>query len=71
MNLEVKKNKSNYEVNIFHSKTSGSSYTNIIDKDPNKIAQILIDLYTMDFPIEKAVNIFLRRIKKEDWLGLG
>ena len=69
--LEFKKHKENFEVNLFEGKKNSSScYHNIIDRDPNKIAQILIDLYLHGFPIEKAVIIFNRKIKVQDWLGL-
>ena len=71
MNLEFKKHKENYEINLFSSKKSKSSYRNIIDKDVNKLAQILIDLYMYGFPIEKAMRIFYEKIKKKDWLGLN
>jgi hypothetical protein len=68
--LEFKRNKSNYEINLFAGKNSNSHYQNIIDRDPQKIAQILIDLHLDGFPIEKAVKLFLKRIKERDWLGL-
>jgi len=46
------------------------SYRNMIDKDPNKIAQVLLDLEIIDnFPIEKAVKIYLNRRENKDWLG--
>jgi len=70
MFLEFKKNRNAYEINLFDSKGSKSSYRNIIDKDANKLAQILIDLYMYGFPIEKAIYIFNERVKKRDWLGL-
>lgn len=67
--LEFKRHKENYEINLFDSKNSKSHYTNIIDKNPAKIAQILMDLYLDGFPIEKAIKIYLGRIKSKDWLG--
>ena len=70
MNLEFKNHKDNFEVNVFEGKSKGSSYRNIIDKDPNKLAQILIDLYMFGFPIGKAIHIFNEKVKKKDWLGL-
>ena len=70
MFLEFKKNRENFEVNVFSSKKSQSSYRNIIDKDANKLAQILIDLLMNGFPIEKAIHIFNERMRKKDWLGL-
>lgn len=70
MILEVKNNKGNRDVNIYASKHSKSSYHNIIDKDPKKIAQVLIDLMFEGFPIDKAVEIFRARVHKRDWLGL-
>ena len=69
MRLEFKKHKENYEVNVFEGKSKESSYRNIIDKDPRKLAQILIDLYMSGFPMGKAVHIFNNRVKKKDWLG--
>lgn len=68
-NLRIKKHKENYEVGVFFGKSSKSSYSNIIDKDPNKIAQILIDLIIQGFPIEKAMDIVRERIGRRDWLG--
>jgi len=70
MILELKKNRENFEVNVFSNKGSKSSYRNIIDKDVNKLAQILIDLFMFGFPIEKAIHIFNERMRKKDWLGL-
>ena len=71
MGLEFKKHKDKFEVNVFEcKKNKGSAYRNIIDKDPQKIAQILIDLFMYGFPIEKAISIFLERTRKKDWLGL-
>lgn len=69
MNLEIKKNKENYEVNVFTSRGSKSSYRNIIDKDVNKLAQVLIDLELYGFPIRRAIHIFNERMNKKDWLG--
>jgi len=68
--LEFKKHKRGFEVNVFDGKNSKSSYTNIINKDFNGMAQILIDLYLFGFPIEKAIKIFLSRVRQKDWLGL-
>jgi len=67
--LEFKNHKNNFEVNVFEGKKQ-SSYRNIIDRDPNKLAQILIDLYMYGFPIEKAIHIFNEKVRKKDWLGL-
>jgi len=66
--LEFKKHKDKFEVNVFEGKES--SYRNIIDKDPNKLAQILLDLYMYGFSIEKAIHIFNEKVRKKDWLGL-
>ncbi len=66
----MKRNRSNYEVSIYHSKNSKPHYNNLIDRDPNKLAQILIDLYLEGFPIEKAIIILEERFKKRDWLGI-
>jgi len=68
--LEFKKNKDKFEVNLFSSKNSKSFYRNIIDKDPGKLAQILIDLHLYNYPVDKAIKIFLKRVKTHDWLGL-
>ena len=68
--LEFKKNKDGYEINTFEKKGSKSYYQNIIDRDPKKIAQILLDLYFDGFKIEEAIKIFLRRLRTKDWLGL-
>jgi hypothetical protein len=72
MELEFKKHRQGYEVNVFESKRKNreSCYRNIIDKDPNKLAQILIDLYMYGFPIEKAIHIYFEKVRKKDWLGL-
>jgi type II secretory pathway component PulF len=69
VNLEFKKHRDNYEINVFYSKNSKSHYTNILDKDVNKLAQILIDLMLEGFPIEKAISIYKKKMKKKDWLG--
>lgn len=46
-------------------------YRNLIDKDPNKIAQVLLDLEIVDsFPILKAVKIYLEKRESKDWMGL-
>ena len=66
--LEFKKHKDEYEINIFEGKMS--SYRNILDKDPNKLAQIFIDLQMGGFPIGKAIHIFNEKVKRKDWLGL-
>ena len=68
--LEVKRHRDNYEANVYYSKHSKSNYHNIMNKDPNKIAQILIDLTLEGFPIDKAILIYNQRIEKKDWLGL-
>ena len=73
--LEVKKNsaKEVFEVRTFYGRNRSEStvYCNVMGKDPTKIAQILIDLeYIEGFPIEKAVQLYLRRKNKGDWLSL-
>ena len=70
MRLEFKNHKDKFEINVFEGKSKSSSYRNIIDKDKNKLAQILVDLYMYGFPIEKAIQIFSEKVKKKDWLGL-
>ena len=73
--LEIQKNegKDRYEVRTFFGKKKESSttYYNILEKNPVKIAQVLIDLeFIENFPIEKAVAIYLQKKKKGDWLSL-
>jgi len=68
--LEFKKHKRGFEVNVFEGKNSKSSYRNIINKDFNGLAQILIDLYLYGFPVERAIKSFRKRIETKDWLGL-
>jgi len=65
--MSIKKHKENYEVNVFSS--SSHIYSNILTHDPKTFAQVLIDLYFLGFPIEKAIKIFSERMKKQDWLG--
>ena len=69
--IRMKKNKGNVEVNVFEDgKKSKSHYGNIITKDPNRIAQVFIDLMIQGFPIEKAIKIFKERMKTKDWMGI-
>lgn len=70
VNLELKRHKEDYEVNLFYSKNSKSHYHNIIDKDYNRLSQILMDLYLEGFPVEEAFKIFFAKVNKKDWLGL-
>ena len=61
------------KVNVYHSNNprEKSIYENALTKDPNTIAQILIDLFVLGFPIEKAIKKFNERIKnKRDWMGI-
>jgi len=72
--LEFKKNKENFEINLFEknsrsSKISHSHYTNVIDKNPKQLAQILIDLYLDGFKVNEAIKIFMKRVSNRDWLG--
>ncbi len=69
-NDEFKKHKGNIEVNVFGKNDKKSSYTNLITKDPNIIAQVLMDLIILGFPIEKAIIKVNERIKKHDWMGV-
>ena len=74
--MEVKSNRENFTVNLSAGTGKGkkrkrdSYYTNLIDKDPKKVAQVLLDLFMYGVPIDKAIKIFIERIKKRDWLGL-
>ena len=65
--MDLKKNKENYEINVFHNKKSRSHYTNIVTKDPKRLALIFIDLIMMGFPVEKAFKIAKGKIRKKDW----
>ena len=72
--LEFKRNKENFEVNIFekdprHNKVSHSQYTNVINKDAKQLAQILIDLHLNGFKVNEAIKIFMKRVSNRDWLG--
>jgi hypothetical protein len=67
--LEFKKHKDNYEINLYEGKNSKSHYTNIINKNPKQLAQILIDLHLDGYKVDEAIKIFLSRIKNKDWLG--
>ena len=67
MRLEVKKHKENYEINVFDK--GSHVYGNILTRDPNSFAQVLIDLHFQGFPVMKAIRIMRKRIKEEDWLG--
>ena len=67
MRMDIKKHRENYEVNVFDR--NSHTYSNILTHDPKVIAQILIDLFFLGFPIEKAVKIFMERLKRKDWLG--
>lgn len=67
--MNLKRNRENFEVNLYHNVETHSFYNNIIDKDPQKIAQIFIDLMIYGFPIEKAIKIFKKRVSEHDWIG--
>lgn len=72
--MEIKKEKENYRVSLFHNKEGKkrekSHYWNIIDRDPKKLAQVLIDLWLEGFPIDQSYRIMQERLRKKDWLGL-
>ena len=72
--IEFKKHKENYEVNLFQASNSQrrkkAIYHNVIDRNPKKIAQVLIDLEVLaDFPVYKAVKLYLKLRSQKDWLG--
>ncbi len=67
MRLEIKKHKENYEVNVFEKESH--VYGNVFTRDPNRIAQILIDLEFQGFPIKEAIKIMQKRFEEKDWLG--
>ena len=70
--MEVKRQKDKFRVSLFHSdkRREKSHYWNVIDKDPQKLAQILIDLHFEGYPIEEAVKIMRERLNRKDWLGV-
>jgi len=69
MHAEIKRNRESIEVNVFDSGAKRiSQYNNKITKDPNIIAQVLMDLEIMGFPISKAVVKYLERIRNNDWI---
>ena len=59
----------NLRVNVYATPKDRSSYENILTKDPNRIAQVLMDLIVLGFPIERAIVKLKERIKKKDWFG--
>jgi len=69
--IELKRSKDNYELNLYsgNGRKKSGYYNNIVTRDKNTLAQILIDLYLEGFPIDQAILIFNRRVKKRDWLG--
>lgn len=71
--FEIKKHREDYEINVFYSKKHKHNkiYTNIINKDPKKIARVLLDLEIIaNYPIEKAIKIYFKLKNKSDWLNL-
>lgn len=70
MILEIKSNRENKSINVYHSKNSKAQYSNTMTKDPNRIAQIFIDLKLQGFPIDESIRRYTERINKRDWLGL-
>jgi len=67
--FSLKKNKTNMEINVFHSNGSKAMYSNIMDKDPNNLSQVLLDLYFLGFPIMEALELMKKRMNKKDWFG--
>lgn len=67
--LKTKSHQGRVEFNLHHNSKSKSHYNVVIDKDPSKLAQVLLDLYLDGFPIEEAYKIMIERIEKKDWLG--
>lgn len=73
--LEVRKQgEGRYKASLFHKDKPSpprekAHFWTFIDKDYNKLAQFLIDLYLQGFPIEKAIQKFNERVKRRDWLG--
>jgi hypothetical protein len=66
--MDIKKNRENFELNLYDG-SKKSFYNNILSRDHHRLAQIFLDLYMYGFPIEKAIKIFFKRLKKKDWLG--
>lgn len=66
--LEFKKNKENFEINLFDNKNSKSHYTNVINRNPKQLAQILIDLSLDGFKVNEAIKIYFKRTKNKDWI---
>ena len=68
--LEIKPHRENIEIIAYYGKKDKKNtfYHNIVGRDPNKIALVLMDLYLNGFPIEDAIVIFLNRISQKDWL---
>ncbi len=72
--LGLKKGRDKSDISLYYSKEKnrgkGRFYTNIIDKDPKKLAQIFIDLWLEGYPIDQAHKIMQERLRRKDWLGL-
>jgi hypothetical protein len=71
--LDIKKHKENYEVRVSYGSGKGMRsqvYSNILDHNAAKLAQVLLDLEFEGFPISKAVAIYMDRKERKDWLGL-
>lgn len=66
--LEFKKHGENYEVIVKYGRQKHSAYHNILDRDSNKIAIVLMDLYRQGFPIDEASKKFLQKVEDKDWL---
>lgn len=69
VHMNLKRNKENFNVNVFYSSNSKSHYGNVLTKDAKRLAQIFIDLNFEGFPIEKAFKIFKERTDQKDWFG--
>jgi len=69
VSMNIKKHRENFEINLYEGTKQKSFYNNVLNKDPHRLSQIFLDLYMYGFPIEKAIKIFLQRLKKKDWLG--
>ena len=72
--LGFKKGKDKSHISLYNRmekhKGKGRYYTNIIDKDPKKLAQILIDLWLEGYPVDQAYKTMQERLRRKDWLGL-
>jgi len=72
MVIGVKIGRDKSHISLYHriekGKGKGRYYTNVIDKDPKKLAQIFIDLWLEGYPIDQAYKIMQERLRRKDWI---